>query len=61
MESSTVTVVVKCPECHRRVIDKLSPAEGTIRIKCPHCRQEVSINLALRLNSKPATLKYRLA
>ncbi len=41
---------VFCPECHKRVIDKLSQSMGRIRMKCPHCSKTVEINLKFRLN-----------
>ncbi len=43
-------VRVFCPECHWRLIDKLSQSMGRIRMKCPHCSKTVEINLKFRLN-----------
>lgn len=58
MSEMKYEVIVKCPQCGKRVIDKLSPSEGTIRLKCPHCHQIVSINLSFRKNGK---IQYRIA
>lgn len=52
-------IIVYCPECKKRVFDKVSPANGLIEIKCPHCHKLVTINLAFRLNYNP--LKYRIS
>ena len=29
---------VFCPLCSWRLMDKLTPLEGTVQIKCPNCR-----------------------
>ena len=41
---------VFCPLCSWRLMDKLTPLEGTVQIKCPNCRKVVEVNLRLRLN-----------
>lgn len=41
-------VIVKCPNCGWRMLDKVTPASGCISIKCQRCRQVVSIDLSLR-------------
>lgn len=41
-------VVVRCPKCNWRVMDKVSPTSGKIEIKCPHCHKIVEVDLALR-------------
>ena len=35
---------VFCPLCSWRLMDKLTPLEGTVQIKCPNCRKVVEIN-----------------
>jgi len=45
-------LIVRCPICDRRILDKVSITSGEIRIKCPHCRKEVVLNLALRLRGR---------
>lgn len=51
-----IRVIVKCPLCNWRILDKVTPTSGNIQIKCPNCRQVVKINLSLR-----AVVKYRVA
>lgn len=43
-----IKVVVRCPKCDWRVMDKVSPTTGKIEIKCPHCHKIVEVDLALR-------------
>jgi len=50
-----IKVIVKCPLCEWRIMDKMSPASGHIQIKCPNCRRVVKINLSLR-----SAVKYRI-
>lgn len=45
-----IEVVVKCPECHKRIMDKSQPTSGCVRLKCPHCHKLVVIDFALRTN-----------
>ena len=45
--------MVYCPECKRRVFDKVTKTNGIIQIKCPHCQKIVEINLAFRLSINP--------
>lgn len=51
MNKNIGNVIVYCPECKKRVFDKVTSAQGLIQIKCPHCQRIVTINLAFRLNS----------
>ncbi len=53
-------VIVRCPNCHQRVIDKEGKGNVTVHMKCPHCKHQISINLALRLN-RGNGLRYRIA
>lgn len=43
-----MTIIVRCPECRWRVMDKKSPTSGRIEIKCPHCHKIVTVDLSLR-------------
>ena len=43
-----IRIVKMCPQCRKRIFDKLTPATGTIEIKCPHCSSIVTIDLSLR-------------
>lgn len=47
-------VVVKCPICGWRIMDKITPTSGTIEIKCPKCHKVVSVDLSLR-----RSIRYR--
>jgi len=55
-----INVIVRCPECQRRLMDKVTATNGVIEIKCPQCRKVVKVNLSLRVNNRSA-LRYRLA
>jgi phage FluMu protein Com len=46
--SEPIPVMVKCPFCGWRILDKLSPTSGLIRTKCPRCRRVVQVDLSLR-------------
>ena len=59
MTTKEYPIIVYCPECRKRVFDKLTPTQGIIEIKCPHCRNVVSINLSYRIN--PNVIKYRIS
>jgi len=50
-------IVVKCPNCKRRILDKTSDAQGIIELKCPQCFRIVKVNLT---TTKTGTLKYRI-
>ncbi|MBQ1553555.1 MAG: hypothetical protein IIZ66_08410 [Clostridia bacterium] len=49
-------IVVCCPSCCRRVLDKITPTSGVIRLKCPHCGRIVLLDLSLR-----GEVRYRAA
>ena len=51
-----IRVIVKCPLCDWRILDKITPTSGDIQIKCPNCRRVVNINLSLR-----SVVKYRIS
>ncbi len=46
-----IRVVKRCPECGKRLFDKISMTSGYIELKCPRCGAMVRINLALRRRS----------
>ncbi len=46
--SQSTKVIVRCPKCEWRIMDKVSPTSGKIEIKCPHCHKVVELDLALR-------------
>lgn len=43
-----VSVVKRCPNCGRRLCDKLGNCTGVIEIKCQKCGKVAKLNLALR-------------
>ena len=49
-------VIVKCPACEWRILDKVTPTTGIIEMKCPRCGKVVVVDLSLRKN-----IKFRLA
>lgn len=57
-ERSSIKVIVKCPHCNWRVLDKVTPTTGIIELKCPQCRKVVSVDLSLR---RPTGMRYRIA
>lgn len=48
-------IMVKCPKCDWRILDKVTPTSGRISIKCPNCRRVVDIDLSFRV-----VLQYRI-
>ena len=56
MNSNNVKVVVKCPTCDWRILDKVTPTTGIIEMKCPRCGKVVMVDLSLR-----KSIKFRLA
>ena len=53
-------VIVRCPKCNNRVIDKVGKGNVNLFMKCPHCKEQIQINLAFRLN-RTTRLRYRMA
>ncbi len=43
-----VSVVKRCPNCGRRLCDKLGSCTGMIEIKCQKCGKVTRVDLALR-------------
>ena len=41
-------IIVRCPKCKWRIMDKATPTSGVIEIKCPNCRNVVQLDLSLR-------------
>lgn len=56
MKTEKMKVIVKCPRCDWRILDKVTPASGVIEVKCPKCHNIVAVDLSLR-----RAIKYRLA
>lgn len=56
MVNVNVRVMVKCPTCDWRILDKVTPTTGVIEMKCPRCGKIVMVDLSLRRN-----VKFRLA
>lgn len=56
MPDNQMKVIVKCPCCDWRIMDKVTPTTGIIEVKCPKCKNVVTVDLSLRRN-----VKYRLA
>lgn len=55
-KQKTTGIIVRCPNCEWRILDKISPTSGNIKVKCPKCGKEVVLNLSLRRN-----VLYRMA
>lgn len=53
-------VVVKCPICGWRIMDKITPTSGTIEIKCPKCHKVVSVDLSLRRSIRYRQIRPRI-
>lgn len=53
-------IIVKCPKCEWRILDKISPTSGIIEVKCPRCREIVRIDLSLR-KITPHKISYEKA
>ena len=56
MKEDKMKVIVKCPCCDWRILDKVTPASGIIEVTCPKCHKVVAVDLSLR-----RMIKYRLA
>lgn len=56
MAEKEMKIVVCCPSCNRRVLDKITTTSGVIRLKCPHCGRVVLLDLAQR-----GEVRYRVA
>lgn len=56
-EQKQYPIIVKCPKCNHRILDKVSETGGIIALKCPHCGNIVKIDLSYRKNGG---LKYRI-
>ena len=50
---------VFCPLCRWRLMDKVTPLNGTAQIKCPNCHRVVEVDLKLRLNRSRADYGFR--
>lgn len=48
-------IVKLCPNCGKRILDKVSRTSGEIELKCPHCYKIVRVNLSFRKGA----VKYR--
>ena len=58
MTDKELRISVYCPNCKKRVLDKISPTSGKIETKCPHCKQIVAIDLSFRLANKTRYSNY---
>lgn len=56
MEKLEQKIIVRCPRCNWRILDKVTPTTGKIEIKCPRCGRVVEVDLSLR-----RYVKYRKA
>ena len=57
IECQTFGVMKPCPQCGKRLFDKITPTTGTIKLKCPNCHKIVEVNLAFRMG--PPLRSYR--
>ena len=48
-------VIIRCPQCGKRVFDVVGKTYGKINIKCPHCKRLVSIKLKVMKENKHLT------
>ena len=46
MAKINVGVIVKCPSCEWRILDKVTPTSGIIEMKCPRCGKVVVVDLS---------------
>lgn len=52
-----IRVLIKCPACGWRLMDKVTPTQGKIKTKCPRCHKVVEGDLSQR----KAGLRYRMS
>lgn len=50
-------IVINCPLCKKRIMDKIGEVTGTVEIKCPHCKKIVKVRLDRADNG---SIRYRL-
>lgn len=50
MDNKRTNVIVRCPKCKWRILDKVTPTTGIIEVKCPKCSNIVAVDLSLRKN-----------
>ena len=48
MKEDGIRVAKNCPNCGRRLFDKISLARGFVEIKCPECKHVIRVNLSMR-------------
>lgn len=58
--SNEVRVIKRCPQCGRRLFDKITTGTGVVETKCPQCKSVVQINLAFRLSRSRTTYVPKL-
>lgn len=46
--SSSIPIIVRCPKCGWRIMDKKTATSGVIETKCPNCHKVVTLDLSLR-------------
>ena len=55
MDNNKMKIVKLCPNCGKRILDKVSRTSGEFELKCPHCNRIVRVNLSFRSGA----VKYR--
>ncbi len=48
MIEPAIRVAKHCPNCKRRLFDKISLSSGFVEIKCPECGHVYRFNLSMR-------------
>ena len=48
MIEPAIRVAKHCPNCNKRLFDKISLSSGFVEIKCPECKHVIRVNLSMR-------------
>lgn len=52
MKNEHIKIIVKCPKCGKRILDKTHRVTCIVELKCPHCGNIVPIDLSLRKSNR---------
>ena len=60
MIEPAIRVAKHCPNCNKRLFDKISLSSGFVEIKCPECGHVYRFNLSMRRTRVPTEAFLRV-
>lgn len=60
MNENVIRVAKCCPNCGRRLFDKISLSKGFVEVKCPKCKHTYRFNLSMRRTRVPTEAFLRV-